>query len=86
MGGRNQSQRVSLEMARVELGQEPGSISTCPGAEGGDTRREAQRKLWESVKSCTPPKRGRKQHAGSTADGEGVQPGSRAGADGPRER
>lgn len=59
--GRNQSQRGSVEMARVESGPET-RISPFPGADDGDTRREAQRKLEEGVKSCRNPKRGWKQH------------------------
>lgn len=53
----NQSQRGSVEMVRAESG--PGArISPFPGAEDGDTRIEAQRKLGEDVKSCRNPRKG----------------------------
>lgn len=57
----NHSQRGSVEMVRAESG--PGArISPFPGAEDGDTRMEAQRKLGEGVKSCRNPKKGCKPH------------------------
>lgn len=86
MGVGNQSPRGSVEMARAESG--PGArISPFPGAEDGDTRVEARRKLAEGVKSGRNPKKGRTRDTQVIGGGAGAHsPAPGAGADGARER